>query len=196
MPCLPHFSGRTSTPPDHHPPTHPHHPHHSGFTDTEIGSTQARGSAGEEGAEEQSHTSPLRLLLLLFLLYFDFSFEAFGCVCGGRRAPFSFSFLEAGWGPSERLRRRRSPEPRRARRVLSGIVAREEERPGASRSPALEFPASEIRIPATWANAWNSSQCTPSTLTTTLIISKPRYVGGGGGRAASGTSRGWPAPSI
>lgn len=41
--------------------------------------------------------------------------------------------------------------------------------------PVIQFPASEIAIPATWANAWISHKCTPSTLTTTLITSKPRY---------------------
>lgn len=41
--------------------------------------------------------------------------------------------------------------------------------------PVIQFPASEIEIPATWANAWISHKCTPSTLTTILIISKPRY---------------------
>lgn len=45
----------------------------------------------------------------------------------------------------------------------------------AAPAPVSPFPASVLRIPATWASDWSSSQCTLSTPTTTPTISKPRY---------------------
>ncbi|CAF90620.1 unnamed protein product, partial [Tetraodon nigroviridis] len=42
--------------------------------------------------------------------------------------------------------------------------------------PVSTFPASVLRIPATWASVWSSNQCTLSTPTTTPTISRPRYV--------------------
>lgn len=46
----------------------------------------------------------------------------------------------------------------------------------AAPAPVSPFPASVLRIPATWASDWSSSQCTLSTPTTTPTISRPRYV--------------------
>ncbi len=45
----------------------------------------------------------------------------------------------------------------------------------AAPAPVSPFPASVLRIPATWASDWSSSQCTLSTPTTTPTISRPRY---------------------
>lgn len=45
----------------------------------------------------------------------------------------------------------------------------------AAPAPVSPFPAPVLRIPATWASVWSSSQCTLSTPTTTPTISKPRY---------------------